>query len=78
MRPNTKLLLIAILISLTLVACSGGGDDSNHTVTDNATAIIVPTVPPGAEPSLPINGEGVQLAAKVNEVDDDGDDNDVL
>jgi parvulin-like peptidyl-prolyl isomerase len=66
-RSNTKLLLIVILISLTLVACSGGGDDSNNTVTDNATAIIVPTVPPGAEPSLPINGEGVQLAAKVND-----------
>ena len=61
-----KFLLIIVLI--TMVACSGGGDDNiasgNNPATERPAA---PTIPPNAEPALPLNNNGSQVVARVND-----------
>lgn len=65
MNQPFKILGLCVLLSLVLVACGGGGD-SDTEATSAAAPVVPATVPPNAEPALPLNAAGVQLVAKVN------------
>lgn len=63
-----RFLLISVI--MVMAACSGGGGDEDPTLEPLSQAvsepIVVPTVPPDAEPSLPLDEDGNQIVARVN------------
>ena len=57
---------ILVVLSGLLGACSGGESEANPNTVAQSTKAPVPTVPPDAEPALPLDETGAQLVATVN------------
>ncbi|PJF22796.1 MAG: hypothetical protein CUN56_04190 [Phototrophicales bacterium] len=55
---------------LVMAACSGGGTEQSPTTEPQAQSVeepvVIPTIPPDAEPSLPLDEDGNQIVARVN------------
>ncbi|GAB4329188.1 MAG: peptidylprolyl isomerase [Phototrophicales bacterium] len=53
-----------------MAACSGGGTEQSPTTEPQAQSVeepvVIPTIPPDAEPSLPLDEDGNQIVARVN------------
>lgn len=62
---RTLLLLGVILL---VAACSSGEEKVEPQVVIEQPTVVVPTVPPDAEPSLPLDDAGNQIVARVNGV----------
>ncbi len=63
-----RVLLIGMM--LVMAACSGGGTEQSPTTEPQAQSVeepvVIPTIPPDAEPSLPLDEDGNQIVARVN------------
>jgi parvulin-like peptidyl-prolyl isomerase len=58
-------ILLVLLLSLTLAACSGG--DNNADTGQNPQSAPLPDTQHSGEPALPLNDDGLQIVARIND-----------